>query len=110
MLLHLIHAASSLAIIVSASHAQSDTPAQYAAAVSELADPARIAGYHDLLASEPHLAGTAGDARTIERIEILMRSFALLIDEVDASWALILLWEANTAKPQQNPKHALYRI
>lgn len=31
-------------------------------------DPARLRAWHDLLASEPHMAGSPGDARQIERL------------------------------------------
>ena len=38
------------------------------AIVSRMPDATRLAQTHELLATEPHVAGTAGDARTIERI------------------------------------------
>ena len=38
------------------------------AIVSRMPDATRLAQTHELLASEPHVAGTAGDARTIERL------------------------------------------
>ena len=37
-------------------------------AVARRPDAARLAEFHELLASEPHVAGTPGDARTIERL------------------------------------------
>ena len=45
-----------------------------AATVSRMPDAARIAATHALLASEPHVAGTPGDARTIERIAAEFRA------------------------------------
>ena len=38
------------------------------AIVSRMPDATRLAATHELLASEPHVAGTPGDARTIERL------------------------------------------
>lgn len=38
------------------------------AIVARSPDAAQLATIHELLASEPHVAGTPGDARTIERI------------------------------------------
>jgi N-acetylated-alpha-linked acidic dipeptidase len=38
------------------------------AATARSADAASLARFHELLASEPHVAGTPGDARTIERL------------------------------------------
>ncbi len=69
--------------LVSSAVAQIDGtkgPAQYADAAFELADPDNLATYHKMLASEPHLAGTPGDARTIDRLEQLMRAFGLSVE------------------------------
>ena len=38
------------------------------ATVARKPDAAALAAFHELLAGEPHVAGTAGDARTIERL------------------------------------------
>ena len=38
------------------------------AAAARKPDAATLASFHELLASEPHVAGTAGDARTIARL------------------------------------------
>jgi N-acetylated-alpha-linked acidic dipeptidase len=43
------------------------------AVVSRMPDAARMRAVHELLASEPHVAGTPGDARTIERLAQLFR-------------------------------------
>ncbi|MDI9403748.1 MAG: M28 family peptidase [Limnohabitans sp.] len=48
--------------------------------VSRLPDPKQLASLHALLASEPHVAGTPGDARTIERLSDAMRSFGIDAD------------------------------
>lgn len=70
----LVLAAASLAA------AQPDAPAQYAAEVAAHAEADHMRSYHDLLAAEPHIAGTDGDARTIQRIEELFRSFGLSVE------------------------------
>ena len=51
-----------------------------AATVARMPDAARLAAHHELLAGEPHVAGTAGDARTIERIAAAFREFGAGID------------------------------
>ena len=44
------------------------------AAAARLPDPARLAAFHELLAGEPHVAGTPGDARLIERLAAELRA------------------------------------
>ena len=66
----------SLALIPLALCAQDLDPAT----VSRMPDAARLAATHALLASEPHVAGTAGDARTIERIAGEFRAMGAGID------------------------------
>jgi N-acetylated-alpha-linked acidic dipeptidase len=51
-----------------------------AAEVSRLPDPKQLASIHALLASEPHVAGTPGDARTIVRLAETLRSFGIDAD------------------------------
>ena len=63
-------------ILASACLAQSPD----AAAVSRMPDAARLAELHELLASEPHVAGTPGDARTIERIAARLREYGAGIE------------------------------
>jgi len=46
-----------------------------AAVVSRMPDAAHLREVHELLASEPHVAGTPGDARTIDRIAALLRRY-----------------------------------
>ena len=54
------------------------------AASALLPDSARLAAFHELLAREPHVAGTEGDARAIER---LRAAFAEMGDGV-AGWSV----------------------
>ncbi|MFZ9916008.1 MAG: hypothetical protein ACO3IB_11830 [Phycisphaerales bacterium] len=55
-------------------------PSVDAAKVSRMPDAAQLARIHELLASEPHVAGTAGDARTIERIAAEFRAMGEGVD------------------------------
>ncbi len=50
------------------------------ASIARASDPARLAAFHELLASEPHVAGTPGDARNIERIADAFRKMGAGID------------------------------
>ena len=96
-------------LLSSALFAQVIDPEAYALEVAGRVDADRLAAYHELLASEPHLAGTAGDRRTIERIEELMRSFGLevtrqriwvyLASPVDASVRVLPAGEAAIELP-----------
>jgi N-acetylated-alpha-linked acidic dipeptidase len=45
-----------------------EPPSSQRTAAALLPDPARLAAYHELFAREPHVAGTEGDARAIERL------------------------------------------
>lgn len=56
---------------------------QYEQKLLERIDPARLKAWHDLLASEPHVAGTPGDLRQIER---LTTAFAGMGLEVQTHW------------------------
>jgi N-acetylated-alpha-linked acidic dipeptidase len=51
-----------------------------AAAVSRMPNAANLARVHELLASEPHVAGTPGDARTIERLVAEFRAMGISED------------------------------
>jgi N-acetylated-alpha-linked acidic dipeptidase len=51
-----------------------------ASTVARMPDAARLSAFHELLASEPHVAGTAGDARTIERISEAFRTMGAGLD------------------------------
>ena len=73
-------AAAILAFVPIVASAQHDDGARYAAEVAAKAGADRLSKYHELLAQEPHIAGTDGDARTIERLETLMRSFGLSVE------------------------------
>ena len=49
---------------------------------------ARLAAWHDLLAAEPHMAGTPGDAKVIESIATSFRELGLEV-EVHPFWAYL---------------------
>jgi N-acetylated-alpha-linked acidic dipeptidase len=49
----------------------------------ESIDPKRLSAWHDLVASEPHVAGTPGDLRQIDR---LAKAFAEMGLEVETHW------------------------
>lgn len=51
-------------------------------------DPERLGAFHELLSQEPHLAGSPGDHRNIERIADAMRGFGL---DVEVQWIEVLL-------------------
>ena len=51
-------------------------------------DPQRLRAWHDLLSSEPHVAGTDGDSREIVRIANVFRGMGLET-EVHEFWALL---------------------
>lgn len=50
------------------------------AAVLAAPDPAELRQVHKILAAEPHIAGSPGDARTIERLVGLFESFGLEVE------------------------------
>jgi len=64
-----------------------DVAAVRDAALSHV-DAKSLRQFHDLLASEPHVAGTAGDAREIRRIELAFRGMGLET-EVFEFWPLL---------------------
>lgn len=74
-----------------------DDEALYADAVNELASADRLREYHDLLASEPHVAGSIGDQRTIERIAALFASFGLHV-ETQEFWAYLAVQGRSTVE------------
>lgn len=45
--------------------------------------PARLREWHDLIGSEPHIAGTDGDARQIRRLEFAFRQMGLQVETHD---------------------------
>lgn len=57
-------------------------------ALQKIPDPAQLRQYHDLLGSEPHVAGTAGDARQIKRLELAFRQMGLEVETHDF-WPLL---------------------
>src|SRR5438477_10610793 len=48
--------------------AQRDAENQFEAEIHSTPTPAKLRAWHDMLASEPHIAGTPGDARQIQRM------------------------------------------
>lgn len=65
-----------------------DAQREFEAELQSRIDPARLRGWHDLLASEPHVAGTPGDLRTIERLASAFTDMGL---EVNTHWVWPLL-------------------
>ena len=57
-------------------------------------DPAKLREWHDLLAAEPHVAGTPGDERVITKIEAAFKAMGLEVERHDI-WPLL-------AKPVSN--------
>ena len=72
-------------LIASVALAQSVGPSAAPAAESMAA---RLAAWHDLLAAEPHMAGTPGDAKVIESIAASFRDLGLEV-EVHPFWAYL---------------------
>ncbi len=64
--------------------------AALAALLETKLDPASLRQWHDLLGSEPHVAGTDGDAREIRRIAIAFREMGLDV-EVNEFWAYLAM-------------------
>lgn len=60
----------------------------YLSSLEAIPDGARLRQWHDLLGSEPHVAGTDGDAREIRRLELAFSQMGLDV-EVDEFWALL---------------------
>lgn len=60
-----------------------EAQAAYERSLNEAASTHSLRGFHDLLASEPHIAGTPGDLRTIDRIASEFRKAGL---EVETHW------------------------
>ena len=52
----------------------------YARALGALVSAADLSRFHELLASEPHVAGTPGDARQIERIRAAFEAMGLEVE------------------------------
>lgn len=57
-------------------------------ALEAIPTAAQLRAWHDLLGSEPHVAGTDGDARVIRRLEIAFRQMGLEV-ETHEFWALL---------------------
>jgi len=59
-----------------------------AAIVERVPETARLRAWHDLLASRPHVAGSAGDAAVIQSISSAFREMGLEVEEHEF-WALL---------------------
>jgi N-acetylated-alpha-linked acidic dipeptidase len=55
-------------------------PRALALATNAIAEPGSLSAFHELLGSEPHIAGTPGDKRTIERLEAAFRNMGLEVE------------------------------
>jgi N-acetylated-alpha-linked acidic dipeptidase len=64
--------------------------AEYEAALNAVPSRESLLAYHQLLADEPHIAGTEGDARTIERLAKAFGDMGLEV-EVHEFWAYLCL-------------------
>jgi hypothetical protein len=51
----------------------------YLRALNAVPDAQRIAQWHELLGSEPHIAGTEGDARQVERLRAAFVAMGLQV-------------------------------
>ncbi len=67
-----------------------DRPAQkeFEAALNAVPSPESLRAYHELFASEPHLAGTPGDLRNIERLVSSFEELGLEV-QVHEFWAYL---------------------
>jgi N-acetylated-alpha-linked acidic dipeptidase len=61
---------------------------EYESALNATPSAKRLRQWHDLLASEPHLAGTEGDARTIQRLIDAFAAMGLEVERHDI-WAYL---------------------
>ncbi|RMH14483.1 MAG: M28 family peptidase [Planctomycetota bacterium] len=72
-----------VSVLAALASAQQNDGADYADALNAIPAAASLADHHKLLASEPHIAGTPGDWRTIERLIKLFTSFGLDVTRHD---------------------------
>lgn len=63
-------------------------PAERVTPLLEAVDPARLRAWHDLLASEPHVAGTPGDLRQVDRIAGAFAEMGLEVEKHEF-WAYL---------------------
>ena len=77
-----------LLLLASTSRAAQDSESPYGANLARGADTERLRAWHDLLGSEPHVAGTAADRREIARLEKAFESMGL---ETKVHWFHALL-------------------
>lgn len=68
--------------------AERDAYIEYESALNSIPDPLRLRAWHDLLASEPHIATTPGDQKVIEAIAASFADMGLEV-EVHPVWAYI---------------------
>jgi N-acetylated-alpha-linked acidic dipeptidase len=70
-----------LSLLACVVHARGDVGARdYARSLGGLVSPTELSRFHELLASEPHVAGTPGDARQIERIRAAFAAMGLEVE------------------------------
>jgi N-acetylated-alpha-linked acidic dipeptidase len=77
-----------IAAALLAAAALGQAPSGFAAELIRHIDAASLRQWHDLLGSEPHVAGTDGDAREVRRLELAFREMGLEV-EVDEFWAYL---------------------
>ena len=68
---------------------------RYEDALAGLPEAARLSDWHDLLGTEPHIAGTAGDHRQIERLADAFREMGL---DTEVRWFSALLPQPVSAR------------
>lgn len=69
-------------------HAAGPNHTDYIARLNQTPDPERLSAWHDLLASEPHIAGTEGDWRVIDALAASFTDMGLQVD-VHEFWPLL---------------------
>ena len=69
-----------LATVVAFGAATAQDGERYARTLGVLVSPQQLSRFHELLASEPHVAGTPGDERQIERIRAAFESMGLEVE------------------------------
>ncbi|MBL9141797.1 MAG: M28 family peptidase [Phycisphaerae bacterium] len=74
------------------------SPEHLVRALNAVPTPASLAAFHELLGSEPHIAGTEGDARAVQRLRDAFVEMGLTT-VVEEFWA-----------PLPQPQHALLEI
>src|SRR5437773_606381 len=65
--------------------AQREAERSFEREINSAVDPARLRAWHDMLASEPHIAGSEGDAHVIQRMAAAFKDMGLEV-QVHEFW------------------------